>query len=246
MPHAVAGGGDLVDAAAGGRAVGLVLDDGAVVTAGVPVVFFHQQPGLAVAVLAPARAHEHPSAFELLAAQLELEPPLAIPFARILVWHPGAAIPQHHGARAVLLRRDDAFEAPVLEGMVLDVHGEPAHGWIQAGALRNRPRQQHPVELQPEVVVQLARCVLLDDERQRPHLAPADATARLGRDAKITLLAVDLECHGCQNRETPVAAGSFRLARGTVTRRVSTPCAHPAIALRSTANKYGRDSPVES
>ena len=69
---------------------------------------------------------------------------------------------------------DDAFEAAVLERMVLDLHREPLVRRIEARPLGHRPALQHAVELQPEVVVQMAGGVLLDDERQaRPPSARA-------------------------------------------------------------------------
>ena len=77
------------------------------------------------AVLAAAAAHQHPAAVELLAVELELEVALRVALRRIVLRHPGAAVPQHHRARAVLLRRDHAFEVAVFERMVLDMHREP-------------------------------------------------------------------------------------------------------------------------
>ena len=50
--------------------------------------------------------------------------------------------------------------------MILDVHGEPFGLRDRATALRHRPREQHAVVLQPEVVVQVAGEMLLHAEEQ--------------------------------------------------------------------------------
>src|SRR5262249_29338334 len=77
---------------------------------------------------------------------------------------PGAAVPEHHGAAAVLALRDDALEAPVLERVVLHVHREALVGGIEARSLRHRPALEHALELESEVVVQPRGGVLLDHE----------------------------------------------------------------------------------
>ncbi len=84
---------------------------------------------------------------------------------------PGAAVPQQHGAAAVLALGDDALELAVLERVILDVHRQPLVGRVEAGPLRHRPALQHAVQLEPEVVVQAARRVLLDHERERSRAA---------------------------------------------------------------------------
>jgi hypothetical protein len=55
--------------------------------------------------------------------------------------------------------------------MVLDLDGQPLVGRVHRGSLRDRPRAQHPVDLQAEVVVQRAGVVLLDDEAHRLRIA---------------------------------------------------------------------------
>ena len=49
--------------------------------------------------------------------------------------------------------------------MILGVHGEVVHRRGLGQVFRHRPRHQHAVALQPEVVVQPAGVMLLDDER---------------------------------------------------------------------------------
>src|SRR5207244_2637123 len=58
------------------------------------------------------------------------------------------------------------------------------------GPLGYRPAQQHAAELEPEVVMQAARSVLLDHERQRLRLAVDDPPARLGGQAEVALFTV--------------------------------------------------------
>ena len=80
---------------------------------------------------------------------------------------PRAAVPDHHRAAAVLALRDDALELGVLDRVVLDLHREPLDRRIERRTLRHRPREQHALPLEPEVVVERGRAVLLDDERER-------------------------------------------------------------------------------
>jgi hypothetical protein len=48
--------------------------------------------------------------------------------------------------------------------MVLDLDGEPLLARIGRRAFRHRPRAQRSVDLEPEVVMEVTRVVLLDDE----------------------------------------------------------------------------------
>ncbi len=56
-----------------------------------------------------------------------------------LVGRIDAAIPDDHLARAVLLRRNHAFERGIVVGMILDVHGEALFGAIERRPFGNRP-----------------------------------------------------------------------------------------------------------
>ena len=75
-----------------------------------------------------------------------------------------AAIPDLDRAGAVLARRDRPLEVAVLQRVVLDVHGEVPLAAPERDALRDRPARERAVALEPEVVVQAARGVPLDDE----------------------------------------------------------------------------------
>ena len=66
----------------------------------------------------------------------------------------GARIPHDHGTRTVLAFGDHTLEPAVLDGVILDFHRETFCARIQRGTLRDGPGFQHPVGLEPEVVVQ--------------------------------------------------------------------------------------------
>ena len=110
------------------------------------------------------------------------------------MWLPGAAIPQHHRAAAILALRNRALERAVVERMILDMHRQPLVGGIEAWPLRAGPAQQHTVILQPEIVMLVARVVLLDQIAQFAFAFFRPARARrLGGFRKVALLAVTLK-----------------------------------------------------
>ena len=79
--------------------------------------------------------------------------------------------------------------------MIFDVNGEPLVGGVEARALGDRPACKHAIELEAEVVVEIAGGVLLHDEtRTRAALRPG-ATPGLGRPREVALAAVVLETH---------------------------------------------------
>ena len=69
---------------------------------------------------------------------------------------PGAFVPDDDVAAAVLPGRDDPLEVEVLEGMVFDMEGGPPDRRVERGAFGDGPAGQHPIDLQPEVVVEPA------------------------------------------------------------------------------------------
>ena len=77
----------------------------------------------------------------------------------------GAGIPDDHLSRAILALRYDTFEGGVFQGVILGAHGQVVHRRGFGEVFRHRPRHQHAVVLQPEVVVQASGVMLLDDER---------------------------------------------------------------------------------
>ena len=133
------------------------------------VAVLDQQPVLALAAGAVAlHADQHPSAAQTLALQDELE------FAglqRLLgidsrLRRPVAPVPQHDRTAAILPLGDGSLEIAVVQRMVLGGHGETLVGRIARGPAGDGPGLEHPVQLQPEVVVQTRGRVFLDHEAQ--------------------------------------------------------------------------------
>src|SRR5262249_5249133 len=101
------------------------------------------------------------------------------------------------GAAAVLPLGNDAFEARVLHWMVFDRHRQALLACLVRRALGNRPRFQHALHLEAQVVMQVARVVFLNDE-QPPVFGgffspPAGRRRRLGRAAETALRWLALE-----------------------------------------------------
>src|SRR6185437_6679251 len=97
----------------------------------------------------------------------------------VLLRLPGAAIPQHHRAAAILPLRNDAFELAVFERVILDMHREAFYLGVEARPLGDRPTLEHAVELEAEIVMEPGRVVLLD-EIGMPGPARRAAGLRLG------------------------------------------------------------------
>ena len=108
-----------------------------------------------------------PGAAQLVATQLEAQLAARERLVRVFERDPDAAVPHDRLAGAVVALGDHAFEVGVLDGMVLDLHGEPLLAGIERRTFRHRPRAQHAAVLEPQVVVEAARRVLLDAEEAR-------------------------------------------------------------------------------
>src|SRR6185436_13619706 len=156
---------------------------------------FDQEP-VVLALLPFLRPHAHqvPGAMQPLALQYESHVPLAVAGARIALRPPHALVPDLHLARAVVPFRNHALELRVVERMVFDVLREALDAGVGARLVGNRPALQRAVEFQPEVVVQAARGVLLDDVAQFIRIAPLSA-ARLLRVPEVALLPVLRQSH---------------------------------------------------
>src|SRR5690606_35121733 len=121
-------------------------------------------------------------------------------------------------AGAVLPLGDDAFELRVLERMVLRADGEALVRLGRGRSLRHGPRGHHPVELQPEIPMQLPGGVHLDDEHATARYYPA--AKEFGRAGRVALLAVRGEAgvssgvvgggHYWKIRPGPSRAGALR------------------------------------
>src|SRR5258706_10969857 len=116
----------------------------------------------------------------------------------VLVGRIGAAVPHDHFARAVLLGGNHAFERGVVVRVVLGHDGEALVRGVERGASGNRPGLEHAVAFQPEVVVQLARRVLLYHEKEQ-SLARCGRGRRLGRRVEGALLGIFVQ-QRCRRR----------------------------------------------
>src|SRR2546426_142337 len=97
-----------------------------------------------------------------------------------------AAVPDDRRPRAVAALGDHTLEVGVLEGMVLDVDGQALFAVADRRALGHRPAREHAVDLEPQIVAEPPRRVLVDDEQvavRRPAVAK-----RLGRTRGVALL----------------------------------------------------------
>jgi len=143
--------------------------------------------------LLAAHAREHPSPAELESKELELELAPRDLLARRPVAERAepAAVPDDGRPRAVAALGDHALEVGILDWVVLDVDGQAALAVADRGALGHRPAREHAVDLEPQVVVEPPRRVLVDDEQVavgRPAVAE-----RLGRARGVALVPVLVE-----------------------------------------------------
>ena len=221
-PLAAATGGDLLDGAAAHHRRGHLLQHIRVARAARRLVIrLDQQPGILLVLRPLAHAHQMPSAFELLAVEPEVQAALAIILVWIALRIPAAAIPDHDGAAAILTLRDRALERVVLDRMVLDMDRQALFARDQARPARHGPALHHPVELEPQIIVQPAGGVFLDDVAAA--LRARGAATRLRRHPEITLLPIDLQAHGSARGLEPHASHLLT--------NVRSPIAQPRHAL---------------
>ena len=74
---------------------------------------------------------------KLFAMQYKFQTAVAIALAAIVNRLPRSLIPKHDRSAAIFAFGNDAFEIAILQRMVLDMHGQPLHGWIERGTFRN-------------------------------------------------------------------------------------------------------------
>jgi hypothetical protein len=186
---------DLEQEPAGDDRARLLLRD--VLRAGVLVPMLDQEPR--GPLLAPApRADQDPGAVELLAVQGELELALLQGGVHVVdLRSPGAPVPDHHRAAAVLPLRDDSLERVVLDGVVLHLHREALDGRVEGRPLGDGPGEHDAVPFEAKVVVERRRPVLLDHEGEllAPLLRGGLAAFGLRRHAETAFLAIFLESH---------------------------------------------------
>jgi len=139
-------------------------DLGAAGRAGEPVVRLEQEPLLLLLARFRPRAHEVPSPFQAPAVEGEGEMTVLVAGARIAFRRPAALVPDDHRAAAILALGDNALEGEVFERMILGMDRKALLADGKARPARDGPALQHPVELEPQIVVQAARIVLLHAE----------------------------------------------------------------------------------
>src|SRR5258707_15746518 len=111
-----------------------------------------------------------------------------VPVWVLVGWRRGSRIQDDNRAAAILAARDVALEVEIGDRVVLGLHRQPLLAGHQAGAAGDRPALQHAVELEPQVVVETARRMLLDDEPRA--LAASALRLRLGGAREIALLLI--------------------------------------------------------
>ena len=217
VPDAIGGAGDRRDVAPAGDAGRRRLGHrGAAARPCFGIALLDEEPVLTLLRRRlAAHPHEGPSAVQLLALEGEFHRAAAVRCRGVaLLGAPGAAVPQHDGAAAVLTLRDDAFEAAVFERVILDMHRQALLAGIEARPFRDRPALEHAVELEAKIVMQAPRRMLLDDEAQgrggrlrraragcRTARLPALRRTRWFRGSlEVALAPILLETHGLSCR----------------------------------------------
>src|SRR5437762_10325398 len=133
---------------------------------------------------------------------------------------PSPAVPDHHRAAAILALRDGTLEVVVFDRMILDLHRQPLLAGDQAWSARDGPALHHTVELEPQVVVEAAGGVLLDDELVA--LAARLRAARLRCHVELAFAVVDLKTHDRlashlrKTHQTACGDQEFRLTMRTI------------------------------
>lgn len=151
---------------------------------------FDQQPvvGVITLVRPMMHAHQRPFALQLFAFELEAQMAFLITALRVFQRLPYAAIPHHHLAGTVLMRRNHAFKIAVGQRMVFYMHGQTFYARIKAGAFGHGPAFEHAIQFQPEVVMQAGGVVFLNYIMQycarRPALPPGSEVILKSRLAR--------------------------------------------------------------
>ena len=161
--------------------------------AGVAVAPLDQQPLRLLAV--HARTHEIPAAMQHPAVEFETDMTLVELLLRIAFGCPVAFVEDLHLAGAVVAFRDLAFEAGVVQRMILDLHGQTLGAGVETRSLGNRPTFEHAVHLQAEVVMPAAGVMQLHHETRPAAVPLALASGARFRRAFPTLFAIGLDAH---------------------------------------------------
>ncbi len=149
------------------------------------------------------RRHERPDSPETLAGEPDLQAAVPLLLQELV----GAPVPDLDVARAVLPARDLAREGRVFERMVLDMNREGLLSRLRWDPLGNGPRGERPGPLEPEVVVEAPRRVLLHDEDRcatRLRARRSSRCERLRRLGRVALFAVAVQPVYLQPRLLPI------------------------------------------
>ena len=230
---------DLFHGPAGGGAVRHLLQNIRIgFLAGELVAALDQKPRLLPLAGPRVHAHQMPMAVKLVAVQLEVEMALLHGLVRVFVRRPGALVPDHHRAAAILALGDDALELVVFDRMIFDVDGEPLVAGHEARPARHRPAHHHAIEFKPQIVMQPRGVVLLDDVAALLAAGlPASLAARLGSLAEVAFLPVGPELRhgvfvslrawlGCDGGSRAFASWSLRVSPARAADAISC-CRHP-------------------
>ena len=208
-------GGDLLERAAGDDGGGFGVGDGGGFGSALKVVVLLNKEPVGLGLFgARGHANERPLAMHLGAVHGEFE--LAVAQAGVYVFmpglrSPGALVPEHDRASAVLALGDDALEAAVLDGMVFDLDSEATVLDYVAGPLGAGPGLEYAVPAEAEVVVEMGSGVLLDTEGELVEGGGGGFSGGLGGDVEVA--------HGAIARELCVYGVAGRLAGRGLFRR---------------------------
>jgi hypothetical protein len=88
------------------------------------------------------------------------------------LWSICAFIPDHHGTSSLLSCWQHSLKVAILQGMIGSWDRQPLHTAVQARSFGNGPGSHHPIDFQPEIIVQGSGLVFLHhkDERLMLHL----------------------------------------------------------------------------
>ncbi len=136
-------------------------------------------------------ADQMPPASQPAAFERDVEVAFPKSLVRIGGGAPSPPIPHDHRTAAILALGNVAFEIEVLHRVIFGANGEPLLADDHAGPSRHRPALERAVELEPQVVVNAARIVLLHHEL--PAAPLPSLRLRLGGAREIALLPVVLE-----------------------------------------------------
>ncbi len=160
--------------------------------------------GLGVSVLAQekpvpripveVRRDERPEALQAVSVEPHREAAVLLLLDQLV----GATIPDLDRPGAVLTGGYLSLEVGVGERMILDVNRQVTLGARHGHALRHRPAREDAAPLEPQVIVEPARRVPLDDESQAARSVAV--LERLWRARGIPLASIVLEWHKPHHR----------------------------------------------